>query len=76
LIANEIDPSTGLLSDEKRISIGTKPVTLSRFYSKGSCHIFAASDRPTVVYGEQKKLMFSNLNEQNARSPSQAARTH
>lgn len=26
-------------------------------------HVFAASDRPTVIYGSNNKLLFSNLNE-------------
>eukprot|EP00210_Caulerpa_lentillifera_P005156 g4928.t1 len=65
LITYDMDTSTGEISDEKWVSIGTKPVTLNRFWTKGTSHVFASSDRPTIIYGDQKKLMFSNLNESN-----------
>ena len=31
--------------------------------SRGAAHVFAASDRPTVIYSANKKLLYSNLNE-------------
>lgn len=31
--------------------------------SNGANHVFAASDRPTVIYFSNKKLLYSNLNE-------------
>ena len=54
---------TGELSEKKRISLGTKPITLRSFRSNGTSHVFAASDRPTVLYSSNKKLLYSNLNE-------------
>ena len=53
----------GELSEKKRISLGTKPITLRSFRSNGASHVFAASDRPTVLYSSNKKLLYSNLNE-------------
>lgn len=54
---------TGALSERKSISLGTKPISLSFFTSSGIKHIFAASDRPTVLYSSKGKLLFANLNE-------------
>lgn len=33
------------------------------FRYRGDAHVFAASDRPTVIHSTNGKLMFSNLNE-------------
>ncbi len=55
--------AAGQLSEKKRISLGTKPITLKSFRSNGVSHVFAASDRPTVIYSSNKKLLYSNLNE-------------
>jgi len=62
LFSFRIDRATAALSDKKKVSLGTQPLTLSRFQSKGSTHVFAASDRPTVIYSNNKKLLFSNVN--------------
>ena len=53
----------GELSDRKKLSLGSKPVTLKTFQSNGIKHVFAASDRPTVIYSSNKKLLYSNVNE-------------
>ena len=45
-----------------KMSLGTKPVTLRQFKSKKQTHVFAGSDRPTVIYGNNDKLVFSNVN--------------
>jgi DNA damage-binding protein 1 len=45
------------------VVLGTKPILLSAFSSGGQRHIFAASDRPTIIYSNNKKLLYSNLNE-------------
>lgn len=58
-----IDPASGALSNRKTLSLGTKPITLRTFVSNGARHVFAASDRPTVIYYSNKKLLYSNLNE-------------
>ncbi|EFJ23079.1 hypothetical protein SELMODRAFT_151061 [Selaginella moellendorffii] len=57
-----IDTSTGQLSDRKKISLGTQPIMLRTFRSKNATHVFAASDRPTVIYSSNKKLLYSNVN--------------
>jgi DNA damage-binding protein 1 len=50
------------LRDMKKLSMGTQPISLRPFRSKGELHVFAASDRPTVVYSLNHKLLFSNVN--------------
>ena len=63
LLNFHVDASSGVLSERKKISLGTKPITLRRFRSNGASHVFAASDRPTIIYSSNKKLLYSNLNE-------------
>lgn len=63
LVNFKLDPATGILSERKNVSLGTKPVTLTTFNSGGARHVFAASDRPTVIYANNGKLLYSNLNE-------------
>ncbi|CAI9760069.1 unnamed protein product [Fraxinus pennsylvanica] len=53
---------TGELTDRKKVSLGTQPMTLRTFSSKNATHVFAASDRPTVIYSSNKKLLYSNVN--------------
>jgi len=57
-----LNPATGELSDRKKISLGTQPIALRTFRSKNATHVFAASDRPTVIYSSNKKLLYSNVN--------------
>lgn len=57
-----LNMSTGELSDRKKISLGTKAITLRTFRSKNTTHVFAASDRPTVIYSSNRKLLYSNVN--------------
>lgn len=51
-----------MLRDKKKISLGTQPIMLNTFHSKEATHVFAASDRPTVIYSSNKKLLYSNVN--------------
>ncbi|CAL5356853.1 unnamed protein product [Camellia sinensis] len=44
------------------LSLGTQPITLCTFSSKNTTHVFAALDRPTVVYSSNKKLLYNNVN--------------
>jgi len=62
-ISKTVDP-TQLLSDRRQISIGTQPAALNVFYSRGTAHVFAACDRPTVIYAASGggKLLCSNVN--------------
>jgi len=63
LICYRMDESTCELSDYKKLSLGTKPITLSAFTSRGQMNVFACSDRPAVIYSQNKKLLFSNVNQ-------------
>ncbi|KAL3643734.1 DNA damage-binding protein 1a [Castilleja foliolosa] len=57
-----LNTSNGQLADRKKVSLGTHPITLRTFSSKNATHVFAASDRPTVIYSSNKKLLYSNVN--------------
>jgi len=63
-----VQEGSGALSERKKICLGTKPITLRSFRSNGQSHVFAASDRPTVIYSANKKLLYSNVNENEVRS--------
>ncbi|KAJ6301878.1 hypothetical protein OIU77_016063 [Salix suchowensis] len=62
LLNFQLNLSTGELKDRKKVSLGTQPITLRTFSSKNTTHVFAASDRPTVIYSSNKKLLYSNVN--------------
>ena len=50
------------LADRKVVTIGTKPISLTPFRSHGDLHVFAASDRPTVLHANSSgKLLYSNV---------------
>lgn len=51
------------------MSLGTKPIALRSFRSGGARHVFAACDRPAVIYAANKKLLFSNVNDDEVHSP-------
>ena len=50
------------MADKRKLSLGTQPITLRSFSSNGNRNLFAVSDRPTVIYSHNKKLLFSNVN--------------
>ncbi|KAI8809869.1 mono-functional DNA-alkylating methyl methanesulfonate N-term-domain-containing protein [Cladochytrium replicatum] len=51
------------LTSKKRVSLGSQPINLRRFRSNdGKTNVFASSDRPTVIYSSNQKLLFSNVN--------------
>lgn len=56
------DRSTGQLSEKKRVTLGTQPIVLKSFRSMATTNVFACSDRPTVIYSSNHKLVFSNVN--------------
>lgn len=58
-----INSADGALTDRKVISLGTKPISLHCFRSNNTSYVFAASDRPTIIYSNNQKLLYSNLNE-------------
>jgi hypothetical protein len=58
----KLDINTGALSDRKKISLGTQPIMLQTFWTEKGMHVFAASDRSTVIHSSNKKLVYSNVN--------------
>ena len=50
------------MSDRKKVTLGTQPTVLRTFKSSAATNVFACSDRPTVVYSSNQKLVFSNVN--------------
>lgn len=57
-----MDSETGVLAEKKKVILGTHPTSLRIFKSNHSANIFACSDRPTVIYSSNNKLVFSNVN--------------
>ncbi|BFZ05163.1 hypothetical protein BsWGS_08202 [Bradybaena similaris] len=57
-----LDPVTGYLSEKKKVTLGTQPTILKTFKSLATTNVFACSDRPTVIYSSNHKLVFSNVN--------------
>ncbi|KAI9993806.1 hypothetical protein PInf_016327 [Phytophthora infestans] len=62
LMNYELDVQQGALGTRKRVSLGSQPLSLSTFRSKNMTHVFAACDRPTVIYSNNNKLLYSNIN--------------
>ena len=60
-VANDT-ANTSTLSDLKRVTLGTQPIGLKRFRARDKEYVFAASDRPTVVYYNNGKVLYSNVN--------------
>ncbi|XP_023857301.1 DNA damage-binding protein 1 [Salvelinus sp. IW2-2015] len=57
-----LDLTTGMLSERKKVTLGTQPTVLRTFRSLSTSNVFACSDRPTVIYSSNHKLVFSNVN--------------
>nr|CAG4647642.1 EOG090X00HD [Moina brachiata] len=57
-----LNPVTHQLRDRKKVTLGTQPTILRPFKSQSTTNIFACSDRPTVIYSSNHKLVFSNVN--------------
>lgn len=55
-------PPLGALSERKKVTLGTQPTVLRTFRSLSTSNVFACSDRPTVIYSSNHKLVFSNVN--------------
>lgn len=53
-----------ILSEKRRINVGTQPATLVPFRNQNRTFVFAACDRPTVLYTafRSHKLLCSNIN--------------
>lgn len=51
------------MTDKKKVTLGTQPTVLKSFKSSSfTTNVFACSDRPTVIYSSNHKLVFSNVN--------------
>eukprot|EP01038_Epipyxis_sp_PR26KG_P006417 gene6417-8834_t len=59
-----VDYSSGLpiLTNKRNAVLGTHPISFSTFKNAGNLCVFAACDRPTIIYSKNGKLLFSNLN--------------
>ncbi|PNF36443.1 DNA damage-binding protein 1 [Cryptotermes secundus] len=57
-----LNKQSGFLSDKKKVTLGTQPTVLRTFRSLSTTNVFACSDRPTVIYSSNHKLVFSNVN--------------
>ncbi|KRT81570.1 hypothetical protein AMK59_5988, partial [Oryctes borbonicus] len=57
-----LNKESGTLSDKKKVTLGTQPTALRTFRSLSTTNVFACSDRPTVIYSSNHKLVFSNVN--------------
>eukprot|EP00945_MAST-04E_sp_MAST-4E-sp1_P008624 g8624.t1 len=59
------DEGNGTLSARKKVAIGTQPIGLRAFSSGDKKHVFAASDRPVVIYSNNGKIHYSSVNRSN-----------
>ncbi|XP_060526029.1 DNA damage-binding protein 1 isoform X1 [Cylas formicarius] len=57
-----LNKDSGKLLDKKKVTLGTQPTILRTFRSLSTTNVFACSDRPTVIYSSNHKLVFSNVN--------------
>lgn len=57
-----LNPNDAMLKDKKKVTLGTQPTILKTFRSLSTTNVFACSDRPTVIYSSNHKLVFSNVN--------------
>ncbi|CAO3669571.1 unnamed protein product [Rhizopus stolonifer] len=58
----KLDSQTGQLSGKKRTFLGKLPIHLTTFSLNGVTHVFAASDKPSVIHSRNQKLVYSNVN--------------
>ncbi|KAJ3309225.1 DNA damage-binding protein 1a [Boothiomyces sp. JEL0838] len=49
---------------KKKISLGTRPITLHAIDD----YVFCSSDRPTIIYSQHSKLVYSNVNLRHVKS--------
>ncbi|KAI9321688.1 mono-functional DNA-alkylating methyl methanesulfonate N-term-domain-containing protein [Dichotomocladium elegans] len=58
----KLDSKQGRLWDKKRTFLGKMPIALGTFSSNDTTHVFAASDKPSVIHSRNQKLIYSNVN--------------
>jgi len=70
LINYALDFSCGLptLSSQRKVVLGTHPISFTCFSNSGQYFVFATCDRPTVIYGKNGKLFYSVVNTQEVTS--------
>lgn len=49
-------------SSKKTLSLGSTPVSLRLFTTKGAVNIFVSSDRPTIISRSGERLVYSSVN--------------
>eukprot|EP01105_Mastigella_eilhardi_P017926 TRINITY_DN4133_c0_g1_i1.p1 TRINITY_DN4133_c0_g1~~TRINITY_DN4133_c0_g1_i1.p1 ORF type:complete len:1128 (+),score=278.84 TRINITY_DN4133_c0_g1_i1:36-3419(+) len=49
------------LRERKKLMLGSSPVQLCPFHARPTT-VFACSDRPTIIYSNNRKLLYSNVN--------------
>ncbi|KAL8286521.1 hypothetical protein RQP46_004538 [Phenoliferia psychrophenolica] len=49
-------------SSKKTLSLGSTPVSLRLFATKGAVNVFVASDRPTIISRSGERLVYSSVN--------------
>lgn len=57
-----VDHFLGYFTEKRKVTLGTQPTVLRTFRSLSTTNVFACSDRPTVIYSSNHKLVFSNVN--------------
>ncbi|KAK3102365.1 hypothetical protein FSP39_010832 [Pinctada imbricata] len=57
-----LNVDTGYFCEKRKVTLGTQPTVLKTFRSLSTTNVFACSDRPTVIYSSNHKLVFSNVN--------------
>lgn len=63
LINFQLDATARKLRIRRKVSLGARPINLGIF----ATYVFAASDRPTVIYSSQRELQYKNVNMREAR---------
>lgn len=51
-----------LESSKKTVTLGSRPLVMCAFDSKGATNVFVSSDRPTVISRSGGKLVYSSVN--------------
>ncbi|XP_027838000.2 DNA damage-binding protein 1-like isoform X1 [Aphis gossypii] len=57
-----LNPENGVLSDKRKVNLGTLPILIRKFQLLNTTSVFTCSDHPTIIYSSNNKLIFSNVN--------------
>ncbi|KAI6225193.1 DNA damage-binding protein 1 [Aphelenchoides fujianensis] len=58
-----VNEQTGELSEEKKTTLGTRPMRLKHFNARSHTNIFACSYRPAVIFSFKQKLVFQRIDD-------------